>query len=396
MRTVVFVAPFSLPTTARFTQAIAHLPGVRAIGIFQERPREDLGLADVVLLQDVGNPDQLGRALDGIVARYGGIHRLLGILEALQEPLADQRARLGLPGLQPEAARKFRDKDSMKAALREAGVPVAASVLVEGQGEPDEIVGRVGLPLVLKPVAGAGAAATTKVQSRQSLIEALSRLPRPLLAESFLTGEEHSMETWVLHGRPVFSAPTRYFPSALEVAENPHLQWCVFLPRDTRPYAEAAKIIDHAVLSLGMHTGLAHAEWFRRPDGSVAIGEIGARPPGARIVDLHSQAFGVDWYRAWARLVVDEVFEGPWQRKYAVAGVYLRGAGQGRVVGIDGLDEAQRRMGVYVVEARLPQQGQARAGGYEGDGFVMLRHEADDVVKQAVREVFQHVRVRYA
>ena len=35
---------------------------------------------------------------------------------------------------------------------------------------------------------------------------------------------------------------------------------------------------------LGLQTGMTHMEWFGRPDGSIAIGEIGARPPGAQIL----------------------------------------------------------------------------------------------------------------
>ena len=39
-----------------------------------------------------------------------------------------------------------------------------------------------------------------------------------------------------------------------------------------------------AVKALGLETGFTHMEWFRRDDGSLAIGEIAARPPGAHIV----------------------------------------------------------------------------------------------------------------
>jgi len=254
----------------------------------------------------------------------------------------------------------------------------------------------VGLPMVLKPLAGAGAAATVRVDDLDGVTQALKTVPRPLIAEQFLTGKEHSMEVFVLDGHPVYHSPTRYYPSALEVASNPHLQWVVHLPADPAPFSDAANTVDRALVALGMDTGLAHAEWFRQDDGAVVIGEIGARPPGAGFLDLHSAATDADWYHLWARLVVDGVFEDPGPRTWSVAGVYLRGAGQGRVTAITGLDQAQRVLGAYVVHARLPQVGQPRRSGYEGDGFVILRHRDDEVVKRAAMHLIQTVRVHYA
>ena len=32
--------------------------------------------------------------------------------------------------------------------------------------------------------------------------------------------------------------------------------------------------------ALGLRTGFTHMEWFRRPDGSVAVSEVAARPNG--------------------------------------------------------------------------------------------------------------------
>lgn len=395
MRTVAFVAPYMLPTTARFVRAVTALRGVRVIAVTHEPPRQDLGLAGVQPCADVLDDAKLGAALDVIVREVGPIDRLVGVLEAAQEPIARQRARLGLPGLTPDAARRFRDKDAMKAALRAADIPVAASLRVDGPGDAAQILAAVGLPLILKPLAGAGAAATVRIESAEALATALPTLPRPLLAESFLTGAEHSLESWVLGGKTLFQSATRYYPSALEVADNPHLQWCVHLPRDPAPFADAATVVDRAVTALGLTDGLAHAEWFRRPDGSIAIGEIGARPPGAGLMDLHGHAHDADWFGAWARLVVDDAFDGPWPRRWSVAGVYVRGPGTGRVVGIDGLQAAQREIGVHVVEARLPRTGAPRASGYEGDGFVILKHEDDAVVKKAVLTLFDTLRVRY-
>ena len=71
-------------------------------------------------------------------------------------------------------------------------------------------------------------------------------------------------------------------------------------------------------------------EWFRRPDGSVAVSEVGARPPGAQITSMLCYAHDFDLYTAWARLMVDGSFDPP-ERKWAAGTVYLRGQGAGQV-----------------------------------------------------------------
>lgn len=395
MRTLVFVAPFALPTTHRFIRSLAAVPDTRVVAVLQEAPHEPLGVP-IVRCPAVLDEAALGRTLDELIRTIGRPDRLIGILEALQQGLAHQRERLGIEGMRPSVARNFRDKDRMKAVLRQAGVEVAASLRVDAHTPNEAIVRTVGFPLILKPLAGAGAVATVRVDDVGQLGARLRELPRPLIAETFLSGAEHSMEVFVRDGEPVFDSPTRYLPSALEVSQNPHLQWVVHLPRETGAFEDARQVVHRAVRALGMDTGVAHCEWFRMPDGRVLIGEIGARPPGANFMHLHSYAHDTDWFDAWAHLVSHQRFIGPWPRAWSVAGVYLRGAGRGRVVAVDGLEQAQAEMGVHVIEARLPQTGQARRDGYEGEGFVVIRHPSDAVVRKAALSLIQTVRVRYA
>jgi hypothetical protein len=137
-------------------------------------------------------------------------------------------------------------------------------------------------------------------------------------------------------------------------------------------------------------------EWFARPDGSVAISEVGARPPGAQFATLLSYAHDFDFYSAWARLMVEDVFDPP-PRRYAVGAAYLRGQGTGaHVTAIRGLDEAQRDVGDLVVEVKLPELGQSPSGTYEGEGFVILRHEDTEVVKRGIKRVIEQIYVELA
>jgi len=402
MRNVVFVAPFPLETTLRFSRALRVLGEVCLLGVMQEAPPQDAGFHDVALVKDGLDAQQIADAIKGLARRHGAPYRVTGVLEDIQVQLAEVRAFFGLPGLGVAAAERFRDKARMKEALRAAGLPCARHRTLGRAQDGVDFAREVGLPLVLKPLAGAGCRSTWRIETPEALQSALAATrpspERPVLAEEFIRGEEYSMETLCIGGAPLFHSMSRYYPGPLEVAQNPWIQWVTVLPRDiSGPEYDAARSVGlRAVSALGMASGLTHMEWFRRADGSVAIGEIAARPPGANIVRLTGLAHDVDLYRAWARAVVDEAFDGPWERRYATGCAYLRGPGEGRVVAVDGLEEAQRKVGAHVVEVSLPKVGAPKRDSYEGDGYAIVRHPDTEVVKHALATIIDTIRVRYA
>ncbi len=144
-----------------------------------------------------------------------------------------------------------------------------------------------------------------------------------------------------------------------------------------------------------MGTGLSHLEWFRRDDGSLAVSEVAARPPGAQFTSLISYAHDMDFYRAWARLMIFDRFDPP-RRAFAAGIAFLRGQGSGRVKTIHGLNRAQRELGPLVVEVKLPRWGQPPAGGYEGEGYVLLRHPDTGKVAAALERLVRTVRIELA
>lgn len=403
-RNVVFVAPFPVETTQRFVRAVARLDDVRLLGVVHTAPEG----ADARLYDDfvrVTEPLSVRDTIDGIEVlrrRHGEIHRIVGILEPMMVPLAQARVHFGVPGTRPEVAELFRDKAKMKAALHAAGLPVARSKLVTGEADARAFAAEVGFPMVLKPPAGMGAKATFRVTQLDSLLRALTgmavRSEQPVLAEELLRGEESSFETLTIAGSPRAYSISRYLPTCLDVLENPWIQWVVFFPKDVSgpEYDEVRTMGYAAVRALGLDDGLTHMEWFRREDGRLAIGEIAQRPPGAHITRMVGLAHDVDAYRAWARAVVDGEVDAPWDRKYAVGCAYLRGLGHGRVAGMTGVDEASAAVGRYVVESKLPVLGAPKSDGYEGDGYVLVRAESDDVVRQALQTIIETVRVHYA
>ena len=199
----------------------------------------------------------------------------------------------------------------MKAVFDAAGVPCARSRRVASGQEAIAFASDVGYPFVAKPLAGAGARNTFRVDGDARLGEWLATSPpsdaQPMLLEEFMTGQEHSFDSVVIGGEMVWHSISRYLPSPLDVLEHPWIQWCVLLPRRIDDQGDIAATAGRALQALGLRDGLSHMEWFRRPDGSVAISEVGARPPGSQFMTLMSYAHDTDLYAAWARLVVDGV-----------------------------------------------------------------------------------------
>jgi formate-dependent phosphoribosylglycinamide formyltransferase (GAR transformylase) len=406
---VVFAIPFAMENTVRFARAAMSLPGVRLSVVSQDDPRQFpadfvAGLAGFERVADALRTADLIAGIRTLAARHGPPERLLGILETLQESLAAVREQLRIRGMDSATARNFRDKARMKDLFAAHDLPCARYRLCGTLAEALAFAQQAGFPLVGKPPAGAGAKATSRVDTMEELTAFLRRTPpapgREVLLEEFVLGREFSFDTVTLHGQHVFHNICCYHPTPLEVMENPWIQWCVVLPRELggAEFADIRRLGPRALSVLGMWTGMSHLEWFRRPDGALAIGEVAARPPGAQFTTLMGLVTDADLYRAFAQLMIDETFT-PLERRYAAGAAYLRGqgGGEGAVVrAVRGLDEACADLGELLVQVRAPIVGKAASTSYEGDGFVLVRHPDTALVEKAVRHIVDTVRVDLA
>jgi hypothetical protein len=403
MVTAGFVAPYLLDTTTRFVAAAASLPDTR-LALITAEPADRLPpdlrqhLAGHWRVDDPLDAGQIAWAVEALGGQLGPVRRLLAVLEQLQVPVAMVREHLGIPGMDAATAGNFRDKDQMKTVLRAAGVPCARHRLASSAADAAGFASEAGFPLVVKPPAGAGAKSTFRLDDRGDLESWLAAAPpgpdRPALMEEFLTGDEGSYDSVMVDGQIVWDSISSYLPTPLEVLRNPWIQWVVLLPRDISgpEYAGLREVAPVALRALGLRTGLTHMEWFRRPDGSVAVSEVGARPPGAQITSMLCYAHDFDLYRAWARLMVDGAFDPP-LRQWSAGTVYLRGQGVGQVRATHGLDRLEAWVADLVVDSRLPSPGQPSSGSYEGDGYITVRDRDTGTVTAALNQILRTVRV---
>lgn len=401
---VVFVAPYAMAATSRFLNAFVETPGA-SVGVVSCDPLDRFpesirsGLTAHWQIDDCLDVDQLCHGVGSIGGQMGGVDVLTAILENLQVPLAATRERLGIAGMDVNVAENFRDKARMKTVFDEAGIPCARHARVESAEAVRSVFQDWQQPVVVKPLAGMGAQNTFRLQGVDEMERWLDFAPpspdAPVLMEEFLVGQEFSFESVLVDGELVWHSISRYDPTPLTVVENPWIQWSVVLPRriDGDEFQLIRTIGADAVRALGMQTGLSHMEWFRRPDGSIAISEVGARPPGAQIASLMSWAHDSDLYAGWAQLMTHGTFDPP-ERKFAVGAAYLRAQGAGRkITSVTGIEHVSQKTHDMVAEANLPNVGSGKSESYEGDGYVIVRGEDSDEVDSAIREIVSTIRV---
>ena len=368
-----------------FTRGLAEA-GATVLGI-GDQPEGALpeiarkSLAAYLRVPDLWDERALAQQVHQWVRPIGGIDRV----ECLWEPgmliAAGLREALGLPGMTVEQTRRFRDKGLMKQALDEAGIRTphhARSRTAQGCHEAAE---RIGFPLIVKPIAGAGSQDTYKVESHQELDEVLPKLRHieEVSVEEYVDGEEYTFDTICAGGEILFYNTAWYRPKPL-IGRN--VEWIspqtVNLREIGGLHFAAGHQMGRKVLQvLGFRTGFSHMEWFLKSNGEVVFGEIGARPPGGRSVDLMNYTCDTDVYRGWGEAVVHRRLHQPTERRYNAAAVFKRAHGQGRIQRIEGLERLLDRFGRYVMCVDLLPVGSPRRNWRQtllSDGYLIVRH----------------------
>jgi hypothetical protein len=379
---VVMLSPGYPAEMALFTRGLAAV-GARVIGVGDQPPhalpsvaREALAHYEHVSLSDEG---AVLTALQGL-ARHAQIDQV----ECLWEPYMILAARIrevfGLPGMTVEQTVPFRDKERMKQVLDAAGIRTpwhVSTTTVAGVWDAAE---RIGFPLIVKPIAGAGSADTYRIDSVQELAEVLPMLRHvpELSVEEFVDGEELTYDTVCANGHVLFENVLWYRPRPLQMRMHEWVSPVSISLRDLAvPDIQGGRQMGADVLSaLGFNTGFTHMEWYRKADGEVVFGEIGARPPGARVVDMMNYATDGDVYIGWAEAVVHGRMQ-QLERHYNVGSIFKRAHGAGRITHVEGLDGLLADFGEAVTVLDLLPVGAPRRdwrSSVIGDGMIVVRH----------------------
>ena len=366
-----------------FARGLAEV-GARVIGVGDTGPLPDdvkRSLVDYLAISSPWTDEE--RTVREVSKRFRGreIHRV----ECLWEPgvvlAARLREALGVPGMSVEQAIPFRDKESMKQVLDAAGVRTPRHARARTEAEVRDAAERIGYPLIVKPIAGAGSADTYPLRDEDELAEGLELVKHvpEVSVEEYVEGEELTFDTVCAEGEILFHNVAWYRPKPLVARLNAWISSMAIALRDTEvPDVMKGRELGEKVLqALGFRTGFAHMEWFLTPAGEAVFGEIGARAPGARLVHAMNYSCDADLFRGWAEAVCTGRIGQDMSKRYNAAVIFKRAQGEGRVQRYEGLDAILSQYGEHIPVLDLTPIGQPRRDWKKsvvGDGWMIARH----------------------
>jgi ATP-grasp domain-containing protein len=324
---------------------------------------------------------------DGVVktvvqwARGKQIDRVICLWEPGVLLAARLREELGTSGMTVEECLPFRDKDLMKEKVAAAGIRTPKHKSAKSAQGVRAAVKKIGYPVIIKPIAGAGSMDTYRANDAEELKAAIAKLGHidEVNVEEFIDGDEYTYDTICIDGKIVYTNIGYYRPRPLIARSEEWISPQTLCLRDLdAPHLKGGHEMGHAVLeALKMKTGFTHMEWYRKSDGEVVFGEIAVRPAGARTVDLMNFVSDIDLFRGYAEAEVSGHFSAVGPRKYNAVNVFKRAQGNGRIQHIDGLDKVRARYGPHIVHVDLLPIGAPRRNWVQtliSDGYVCVRH----------------------
>ena len=401
---VLMISPGFPADMPLFTRGLAQF-GARVIGV-GDQPKGGLEPDVAEALTAYLQVRQLWEEEETVdeVAGWLAQHRVeVDRVECLWEPgvvlAARLRERLGVPGLTVERAVAFRDKETMKATLDAAGIRTPHHYRAQTAGEVREAAEKIGYPLIVKPIAGAGSADTHTIRSDEDLEAALgaSRHVEEVSVEEFIEGEEFTYDTVSAGGHVLFQNVAWYRPAPLVIRHNPWISPQAICLRDLGPVADGVELGHRVLAALGFESGITHMEWFKKPDGEVVFGEIGARAPGGRLTHPMNFSADIDLFTGWAEAVCTGRLSQDTTKKYNAAVIFKRAQGAGsRIARIEGFEPILAEWGEFVPLIDMVPVGAPRRDYRQvvtGDGWIVARHPDLDTLLRLSDRISNEVRV---
>jgi hypothetical protein len=385
-----------------FTRGLAEV-GARVWGI-GDQPAAELpdvarkALSGYLQVRDLWDE----RALLADLQRWRGGR--FDLVECLWEPgmllAARLRQALGVPGMTEEETVPFRDKGRMKEVLDAAGLRTPRHFRARTADGVREAAERVGYPVCVKPIAGAGSADTYRVDDPDQLaavLQATRHVPE-VSVEEWIEGEEYTFDTVCADGRILYHNIAWYRPKPIVGRSVEWISPQTVTLRDVdHPQLRAGVELGLGVLrALGFRTGFTHMEWFRKAGGEAVFGEIAARPPGARSTELMNYGCDIDVFRGWAEAVCHRRWSQAVERKYNAAVIFKRAQGQGRIRRIEGLEGLLERYDSSIVCVNLLPLGAPRRNWKAtliSDGYLIVRHPDLGACLEMADRVGTHLRL---
>jgi biotin carboxylase len=239
------------------------------------------------------------------------------------------REHLCMPGLSASDAKVFRDKLLMAVRSQKAGITVPDFVPLINPDDISHYLETIPAPWVIKPRSDVSAIGIKKVDQPEQVWQTIEEMnKRENLRERasyyvlarFIAGEVFHVDSVVNRGKVAFSGVNQYGRPPMQVAHQGGAYISRTVSHGSTDEKTLVDINKKLVKALGLEHGATHAEFIKSTeDGRFYFLEIAARVGGAYIADVLEAASGINLWREWARIEVNQTTRSlkPSRKEYA-------------------------------------------------------------------------------
>jgi ATP-grasp domain len=260
------------------------------------------GALATVVLADLDLGTVLPAAMH-LAESVGPIAGVVGLSEYDLLTAARLREALATPGYSVELVNRFRDKILMKRRVESAGLRVPRYRALTPGDNVDTLLADIGLPMILKPRIGAASVGVIRIDDRAALAEVLSEVPLgDYECEEYVCGEVLHVDGIRREGAFHFVSASVYVNTCLDFTYGVPTGSALLDrgPRRDRIVAFAGRCLD----ALGLADGAFHLELFETIARELVFLEVGLRPGGPEIPELHRDLLSIDLFHEAFRATV--------------------------------------------------------------------------------------------
>ena len=300
------------------------------------------------ILAAVKTLQQQGIHIDGVIAMCADVPETVAMLtNALQ-----------LPGLNLETARLVADKLAMKDRLKAADIPIPLYCAIDQHVNVDQLIARLNLPLIIKPVDSRGARGVQLIDKPDDILPAINIAEQEspsgrAMAEEYLAGPQVSTETLIEHGKAYTIGFSDRNYEWLEKTKPFFIENGGDIPSHLNSdiQKKIISVVEKAALALGIENGVAKGDMVWTERGAKVI-EIAGRLSGGYFSTTQIPlATGVPFVEQAIKLALGEPME-----KNTLSNTTHRGAAirylslkPGKIKHIFGVNEAKQMAGVALL-----------------------------------------------
>jgi biotin carboxylase len=303
-------------------------------------------------------------------------------------------ASLGFRHNPPDAVAATRDKAIMRERLAAASLPQPTYRIVSPGADVASAATEIGYPCVIKPVSRSASQGVIRVDDAIQAEAAAGRIramtancPEPLLAESFVPGDEVAVEGLLTGGRlevlAVFDKP--------DPLDGPFFEETIYVTPSCQPptiLTEIESTAARAATALGLREGPVHAELRVGPGGAVIILEVAARSIGGLCARALRFGAGVSLEEVIVRHALGMGLDGLSRESQASGVMMLPIRSAGVLDHVSGQERALAIEGVVGLDITIPA-GRPVVPLPEGDrylGFIFGRGPTPHAVEASLRQ----------